>query len=249
MDWQQWMTRWDHQQEGYLSHREQRFDVILDVVARVTGSGSPRVLDLATGPGSLASRVIDRFPDARVVAVDDDPVLQLLGRSVYGDRDGRLRWVLGDLTDDRWADDVRADGPYDAVVSTTALHWLDPSALVRCFVTAGALLRAGGVLVDGDHTSEADSPRLRALQESMRAMPRDGRQEYRPWWDDLQAAAVGEPELAEAFAERARRNAGFPQQQESPTIDFFLAALRVAGFTEVGTVWQEGDDRVLVALK
>lgn len=248
MDWKHWIERWDHTQEGYLARRDERFGVIFDVVERVTGTQAPRVLDLASGPGSLATRLIDRLPGSRVVAVDADPVLHLLGQRVYGDRDGRLRWVLGDLAGTAWVDAVDAAGPFDAAVSTTALHWLDAAALARCLGQVGALVRPGGVFVNGDHIHEAGD-RLRTLQQALRALPRDGRQEYRPWWADLEEAAEGEPELAAAFAERARLGAGFPQAQESPALDFHVAALRAAGFADVGSVWQEADDRVLVGLR
>lgn len=251
MDWQHWIQRWDHTQEGYLARRDERFEVIFDVVERVTGSDAPRVLDLASGPGSLATRLLDRLPGARVVAVDADPVLHLLGQRVYGDRDGRLSWVLGDLAGATWVDAVGSDGPFDAAVSTTALHWLDAAALARCFAQLGALVRPGGVFVNGDHIHEAAGDRLRALQRDLRALPRDGRQEYRPWWADLEAAADKdkEPELAAAFAERARLGAGLPQVQDSPALDFHVAALRAAGFADVGSVWQEADNRVLVGLR
>lgn len=250
MDWALWMKSWDHQQEGYMTLREQRFDVILDAVEEVLRSKAPRVLDLASGPGSLAARVLDRFPEANVVSLDHDPVLQLLGREVHGSRDGHLHWVLGDLTGDDWVAEVDVHGPFDAVVSTTALHWLAAPSLARCFALVAGLVAPGGLFVNGDHISEVGTaPRLRSLQESLRVLPRDGRQEYRPWWADLEAAALSEPALMTAFEERARRNAGHPQAQESPAIDFHEAALRTAGFAEVGTVWQEADNRVIVALK
>ena len=51
-----WVRRWDDQQQHYMVNREERFDVILDVVAEVTGGAPRAVLDLCCGPGSLAAR-------------------------------------------------------------------------------------------------------------------------------------------------------------------------------------------------
>src|SRR5262245_4789825 len=83
-----WVRRWDEQQQHYMANREERFDVILDVVAEVTGSAPRAVLDLCCGPGSLAARLLARFPDTSVLALDNDPVLMLLGQRAYGSHGG-----------------------------------------------------------------------------------------------------------------------------------------------------------------
>ena len=67
------IRRWDEQQAAYITNREHRFEVMLDVVARVCAT-TPGVepdgtgliaLDLACGPGSLSQRMLGRFPGAR----------------------------------------------------------------------------------------------------------------------------------------------------------------------------------------
>lgn len=89
---QGWMHRYDQQQSTYLPDREQRFTVMLDVLE--TPLPEPVVaLDLVCGPGSLSQHLLARFPQARSVAVDRDPILLLLGQHVLGDMQGRLRWV------------------------------------------------------------------------------------------------------------------------------------------------------------
>ncbi|MFZ0975255.1 MAG: methyltransferase domain-containing protein, partial [Solirubrobacteraceae bacterium] len=75
-----WLDRWDAQQETYLPEREERFEVIVDLLEATAGP-RPRVLDLACGPASLALRVVARLPEASVVGVDTDPVLLALARA------------------------------------------------------------------------------------------------------------------------------------------------------------------------
>ena len=67
-------TSWESQQAIHAPDRELRFRLMLDNVEQLTGQPA-RVLDLACGPGSITRRVLDRFPTARVVAVDIDPLL------------------------------------------------------------------------------------------------------------------------------------------------------------------------------
>lgn len=246
MDWHAVMDGWDRQQEGYMGNREERFDVIVDVVARLAGD-APTVLDLCCGPGSLGRCVLRRLPGARVLAVDADPVLQLIGERSHGDE--RTTWIAADLLDPAWAAAAAPHGPFDAVVSTTALHWLGAGPLAAVYGAVGRLLRPGGIFADGDHLVEPrGATRLRALQAALRAIPDDPRPDYETWWAELEAAAAGEPDLAHAFELRAKAGSGHPDTSDAPGLAFHEAALRHAGFTEVGTVWQRGDDRVLVAL-
>ena len=230
-----------------MANREERFDVILDAIAHVAGASDPVVLDLCCGPGSLGVRVLDRFPNARVVALDNDPVLVLLGERAYGDRDGRLTWVAADLRSADWTKTVGVHGPFDAVVSTTALHWLGLPALAATYFGVRGLLRNGGLFANGDHLHEPRQPRLQALQTGLRRLPDDDRELWGPWWVALQEAAAGDAELTEAFAERVARDAHHPETSNKPSFDAHVAVLRDVGFTDVGTVWQHGDDRVLVA--
>lgn len=249
MDWQHWIERWDTQQEAYMANREERFSVIGEVVAQISDDGPPRVLDLGCGPGSLSVRLLDRIAGTTSVAVDADPVTQMLGQRAYGDRGGALTWIDADLADASWVEKVAHLGPFDAAVSTTALHWMTSDALARLYGTVFTLLRPGGAVVNGDHLKGCAGPRLDELERSLRRLPNDGREDWGQWWDALRAEAAGEPELAEAFAEQARRRAEHPDTRDRPGIEFHVAALHTAGFTEAGTVWQYGDDRVVVAVR
>jgi SAM-dependent methyltransferase len=246
MDPQAWLDRWDAQQTRYVPEREERFAVITDVVAAVAGE-RPRVLDLGCGPGSLALRLLDRLPGAQVVAVDADPVLMALGQGAAAGRAG-LSWADLDLRDPSWSD--RLPGPYDAAVSTTALHWLPASRLPAFYAQLAGLLRPGAVFVDGDHFGYPPESGLAALGKALRAgwderAPAPPADDWDGWW----AALEREPDVAGAFADRARRRHEHPAADESDLFATHRNALLGAGFAEVGTVWQRGTDRVLVALR
>jgi trans-aconitate methyltransferase len=134
-----WLERWDAQQETYMPDREERFEVLIDLL-EMTAGPRPRVLDLACGPASLSDRVLARLPEATVVGVDADPVLLTLAREAA--RPG-LQLVDADLRDPDWALRIPS-GPYDAVLSTTALHWLTPPSLRAVYAACARLLRPVG---------------------------------------------------------------------------------------------------------
>jgi SAM-dependent methyltransferase len=251
IDWPGWLRRWDAQQEGYVPEREARFTAMFDALAALLPE-SFVALDLACGPGSLGRRLLARFPGARVVAVDVDPVMLAIGRGALGTVDGRLRWVEADLAAPEW---VAALGrtQVDAVLSATALHWLDPASLVRLYGELGGLLRPGGLFLDADHLafSPASSTFARLAQGaldaqwSVAAFAERGVETAEQWWSALAA----EPAAAALLAERAERFAGKERQAAPPGYDFHVAALRDAGFREVATIWQVLADRVLLAVR
>ena len=84
-DWSHWLARWDAQQAGYLPSREDRFNVMLDVLGALMADNF-LVVDLACGPGSISQRILARFPGAKCIAVDLDPLLLAMGQGVLGDQ-------------------------------------------------------------------------------------------------------------------------------------------------------------------
>lgn len=245
-DWTRWLDRWEAQQAAYMPEREQRFDVIIDTVRALCGD-SPHVVDLGSGPGSLARRLLDRLPGARVTAIDMDPVLLAIGRHALGDQGGRLRWLDADLRSS-WA----ADGePIDAAVSTTALHWLQGEALADLYRHLAGVLQPGGVFVNGDHLRfPASAPRIvAAVDEMRRQRPAPAASSDAESWEQWWAAVAEEPGLADQVAERARRHHDHPDHDHQADLAFHVRALREAGFAEVETVWQRLTDRVLVAVR
>lgn len=166
IDWGSWLARWDAQQTGYLPDREDRFAAMATVLAQLLPPDFV-VLDLCCGPGSLSQRLLAYFPQARAVAVDLDPVLLALGQGALGTLDGRLRWVDADLCDPTWVAQV-GESQVDAVVSTTALHWLPTPDLVRVYHEVAKLLRPGGVFLNGDNMKF--SPQLPSLQKIAKAV-------------------------------------------------------------------------------
>ncbi|WP_306214626.1 class I SAM-dependent methyltransferase [Actinoplanes sp. RD1] len=235
---------WDEQQAAYVAYRENRFEVMLDVVRARLGDGF-RVLDLACGPGAISERVLSTFSEATAVAVDYDPVLLRIARGVLGAYGDRARVCDLDLVAPGWGGVV---GPVDAVLSSTALHWLSPGELLEVYRAAAELLPAGGVLLNADHLRFDDSsPALRDLSARHDALTQaaafaGGARDYAAWY----AEAARHPEIAGLVPERERRFADRPPQPLAP-LEFHLAALRAAGFAEVGTVWQYLDDYVVFA--
>jgi SAM-dependent methyltransferase len=242
-----WISRWDRQQEGYLPDREERFTALIDAVEAGAGRPDPLVLDLGCGPGSLSARLLERLPRATVVAIDTDPLLLALARGAHPGRT-ELRFADLDLGTPGWAAQLDLDRPADAAVSTTALHWLPEPSLRTAYAELASVLRPGGLFLNGDHMEVGESTlqRLeRALAEraTQRRFGEDTPEDWRQWWD----AAAADPALAELVA--ARTEAAGHHGSESAHLSVHTTALRDAGFGEMGTLWQHGNNRLLCAIR
>jgi SAM-dependent methyltransferase len=257
VDWAGWLQRWDAQQSRYMA-REERFEAMLDALDGTVAStteGGIVALDIACGPGAISQRVLGRFPDARAYAVDLDPVLLAIGEGALGTVDGRLTWLQEDLNDAAWADRLAeklGGRQLDAVLSSTALHWISPGTLARVYRELGQLLRPGGVFLNGDHMAyAADRPTIKELAAKARerrrlAPPIDSTAET---WEDWWEAVAAEPALRDLYEERERRFGWRDRKWANAGLDFQIGALKDAGFREVDVIWQRLDNRVLMAVR
>ncbi|WP_432136527.1 MULTISPECIES: class I SAM-dependent methyltransferase [unclassified Streptomyces] len=246
---EKWVERWENQQRHYAVDREDRFTVIADLVEHTTAGrpGRPLVVDLGCGPGSLAARLARRLPAADIVAVDCDPLLLELARTHHADAARYVDTVIGA---DGWTRALFLDRPLDAAVSTTALHYLEPPALLRTYRQLAALLRPGGVLVNGDHFPPGD-PALAELTTAVgtrRAQRQrtQAHEDWNAWW----SAVADDPECADLLAERRhRQSATGTDSAVRLSLPGHVDLLRRAGFGHAGAVWQYGDSAVLVAVR
>lgn len=156
--------------------------------------GTKTVLDLGAGTGLELIPLFERFPDIRVTAVDVSPkMLAVLAERPFADR---VRIVCGDF--------FTADfgGPFDAVVSTSALHHFPPREKEELYRRIRGCLRPGGVFLNSDKVS----PDRRAEAEALAEYEADPAR-----WPhmDTPLAPSTETELLE--------NAGFRQVFIAPT--------------------------------
>jgi hypothetical protein len=160
-----------------------------------------------------------------------------------------------DLTDPTWIDrlaGVLAGRPLDAVLSSTALHWLSGANLARVYRQLGALMPPGSVLMNADNMPFGPhQPTIQRLagaakkREQEAAFAVSDIEPWEAWWEAIEQ----EPAFAALLAEREARLRWFDRAWINPSYDFQVGSLHEAGFREVGTFWQRRDNRVLLAIK
>lgn len=249
-DYAEWMDEWDKQQNAHIRNREERFEIMLDFVSETVGTNFVAI-DLACGPGSISRRLLRRFPKARSVGVDYDPILLHIGKSTLGDVQGRLTWVEADLKAGGWLEKLPFK-EFDAVLSTTALHWIPRDDLARLYGDIGKILRVGGVFINGDYmVPEFEPEKIRKTVERLEddwennALAAPAVMEWTQWWKELRK----DKRLESLFLERDRRYPSPDDHYNEVSLDSHIKFLKDANFSEVGVIWQHLENRVLVGIK
>jgi tRNA (cmo5U34)-methyltransferase len=111
-----------------------------DAAAEATGSGCARLLELGTGTGESALRVLARHPGATLAGIDESADMLAVARE---------RLPGADLRKSRLEDPL-PDGPFDLVFSVLAIHHLDGPSKADLFKRVAAVLGDGGRFVIGD---------------------------------------------------------------------------------------------------
>jgi tRNA (cmo5U34)-methyltransferase len=117
------------------------YEELQDAVAAATdGVAAEDVLELGTGTGETALRVLARHPGASWTGIDASEAM--LARA-------RERLPAADLRLSRLEDPL-PEGPFDLVVSTLAVHHLDGAGKRDLFARVAGVLHPGGRFVLGD---------------------------------------------------------------------------------------------------
>ncbi len=113
-----------------------------ELVRACAGCRPRRILDLGTGTGETAGRVLAAFPGAELVGVDENPGMLDAARAVLPADRVTLRVAR--------LQDPLPEGRFELVVSALAVHHLDPAEKRDLFGRARSALRPGGRFVLAD---------------------------------------------------------------------------------------------------
>ena len=118
------------------------YDAFQEAVADATGSGASRVLELGTGTGETARRLLARHPSAQLVGVDESASMLDAAREALPA--SRVTLQVGAIESELPA------GPFDVVASALCVHHLEGASKRDLFARVRAVLAPGGRFVLGD---------------------------------------------------------------------------------------------------
>jgi tRNA (cmo5U34)-methyltransferase len=141
---------WDPESYLTLMAREvPDYEVLQDETAAATrGADARTILELGTGTGETARRVLAEHPGAHLHGIDSSPEMLDVARNALAAFDVELSL--------RPIEDPLPPGPFDLVVSALAVHHLDGAAKQALFGRVAGALGDGGRFVLADVVVPAD---------------------------------------------------------------------------------------------
>lgn len=115
------------------------------IINRLGIAGTEKVLDAGCGTGALLMALKGRYPDIVAEGLDPDEIALEIAKKKSGRKGLDIKWHLGFM--EKMPFD---DGSFDIVVSTLALHHVNPEKKLPALMECRRVLRPSGrmVLVD-----------------------------------------------------------------------------------------------------
>jgi len=214
----------------FVPEREEQIATVLDLIPE---PGDGLLVDLCCGEGLLSAALLERFPRARVLAMDLSPTMLEKARATCAAHEDRFETRPFDLADRSWR---RFPEPVRAFVSSLAIHHLDGAGKRGLFRDLAAALVPGGALVIADlvlpATPASHALAARAWDEAVRRRSLELAGSLRPY-------EIFRDERWNLWADPAPD----PIDQPSPLFDQ-LRWLAEAGFAGVDVHWMKAGHAV-----
>jgi tRNA (cmo5U34)-methyltransferase len=138
------VSEWEWDPETYLAEMADEIpgyeDLQEAVGAATVDVPAAHVLELGTGTGETALRVLSQHPEADWIGIDSSEAMLARARERLPDADLRVQRLEDELP----------TGPFDLVVSALAVHHLDGAGKRGLFSGVARVLSPGGHFVLGD---------------------------------------------------------------------------------------------------
>jgi tRNA (cmo5U34)-methyltransferase len=214
----------------FVPEREEQIATVLDLIPE---PGDGLLVDLCCGEGLLSAALLERFPRARVLAMDLSPTMLEKARATCAAHGDRFETRPFDLAGRSWRSFPE---PVRAFVSSLAVHHLDGEGKRGLFRDLAAALGPGGALVIADLvlpvTPASHALAARAWDEAVRRRSLELAGSLRPY-------EIFRDERWNLWADPAPD----PIDQPSPLFDQ-LRWLAEAGFAGVDVHWMKAGHAV-----
>ncbi len=215
--------KYEQQADLVLPKRQEMLSLIVQLIP-FERDEPLRVLDLGTGTGVPAQRVLQDFSRANVICVDKSLEMMEIGCAKLAEYGDRVRFIQAELEDPAWNNGL--PDKFDAIVSALAFNLLTDVAKQRLFAQCYEMLEPCGCLVFSDRLRAADKAVDRFyLDQWMKFIVRQARE------------VLGKEVTQETVTAR-QRSLDEAAGVKSATLEDILTWLKQAGFAQVECYWK-----------
>ena len=183
-DWdsRDYVQEWADQQDARKPHREPAFSVIAETMP-FEKHDRIKILDIGSGYGALTLFLLSQFPNAQAVCHDGSAEMLVLGRKHLMAFKDRVEFVQSDMSNRGWSNKLR--GPFDAVVSSIAIHNVrEPETIRSIYAESYDLVNSHGCFLNLDRMRPSVAEQLKWLRAA-------GFADVQSFWDGGKRAIIG----------------------------------------------------------
>ncbi|MBR8836615.1 MAG: class I SAM-dependent methyltransferase [Stigonema ocellatum SAG 48.90 = DSM 106950] len=202
-----------------------RYDEMLEVITRCLPSTSRRILELGCGTGELSLKILNRCPDAQVIALDYSPRMLQFAQGKITACGYQQRWTGIETDFGHWANNpetLNIGTEFDGCVSSLAIHHLKDEMKLKLFERIRQSLAQGGCFWNADPIL----PESPALAEVYKAA--------REEWAVQQGTNLTEVRSKVGVT----TTYGYSSQDRLATLEAHLQMLSKVGFETVAVPWK-----------
>ena len=148
-DWDssKYVSRWAEGQDKKENDRQEPFQVLAETIP-YDKKLPIRILDVGAGYGALTQFLLNYFPKATAICQDGSKEMAKLGQERMKQLKGRFDYLLCDFSKPGWTETLT--GPFEAVVSSIAIHNVSPKIIERIYSDIFPLVKSGGCFINFD---------------------------------------------------------------------------------------------------
>ena len=143
----EYSQNWTNRHEP-TTERKKLFSLVLQELQSEDSHDSP-VLELGSGPGFLAEKILETCPSILYTGIDFSLPMIEIAKARLSRFSDRVRFLQLDLLNENWIKQI--DCPMQSIVSTWALHDLGSrNSISSVYKMSFKILKNNGVILNGD---------------------------------------------------------------------------------------------------
>ena len=177
-----YVANWARGQDQKEARRQKAFALIAATIP-YEKEQAITILDLGAGYGALTKFLLERFPKATAVCQDGSEEMAKLGRERLKEFTGRFDYVICDFSRHGWS--KRMPGPFEAIVSSIAIHNVGSPNIIRgIYEDTYTLIQPGGCFLNFDRHEPP-------IEDQMKWLRNAGFKDVNCFWQDAHRSLFG----------------------------------------------------------